>query len=164
MSRVPLFSQSLNSFFVGLLFFIAAFLPPLGIYIVTSLGIISEYALKVVGVVLLKVVEHKKARSLALSRTNTMSFSEKSSAVDTPDKTVGDGLVGMVEGEFGGQIEKARKQYRFPAINIEHHVERLGAFVTIVLGEMVVNVFYHTSRATGLNQYVHDFFIPCQRS
>lgn len=91
-----------------------------------------------------------------------MSFSEKSSGANTPDKVVEDGLVGRVEGEFDGQIEKARKQYRFPAINIEHHVERLGAFVTIVLGEMVVNVFFHTSKATGLNQYVDDDFLFSQ--
>ena len=37
------------------------------------------------------------------------------------------------------------------AVNIEHHVERLGAFVTIVLGEMVANVFYKSVNATGLN-------------
>jgi hypothetical protein len=123
------------------------------------MAIIGEYALKFVGVFLLKAVEHKKARSLASSRTDTMTFSEKSSGGDTPDKIADGGLVGRVEGEFGGQIAKARKQYRLPAINIEHHVERLGAFVTIVLGEMVVNVFYHTSRATGLNQCVHDLFL-----
>jgi hypothetical protein len=40
------------------------------------------------------------------------------------------------------------------AVNIEHHVDRLGAFVTIVLGEMVVNVFYRSASATGLNVYV----------
>jgi low temperature requirement protein LtrA len=42
----------------------------------------------------------------------------------------------------------------YSAINIEHHVERLGAFVTIVLGEMVVNVLYKSANATGLNAYV----------
>jgi hypothetical protein len=152
MSRVPLFSQSLNSFSVGLLFFIAAFLPPLGLYILISIAIIGEYAMKVVGILLLKAVEQQKARSLSASRTNTMTFSEESSGT-TPRK-VENGLVEIVEGEFNGQIKKARKQYRFPAINIEHHVERLGAFVTIVLGEMVVNVLYHTSKATGLDECV----------
>ncbi|KAJ7031649.1 bacterial low temperature requirement A protein-domain-containing protein [Mycena alexandri] len=45
----------------------------------------------------------------------------------------------------------AKTKYRFPATNIEHHVERLQAFVTIVLGEMVVNVFFKTSGPVGLN-------------
>ncbi|KAJ7757018.1 hypothetical protein B0H16DRAFT_1721483 [Mycena metata] len=45
----------------------------------------------------------------------------------------------------------AKAKYRFPATNIEHHVERLQAFVTIVLGEMVVNIFFKTSGPVGLN-------------
>jgi low temperature requirement protein LtrA len=40
------------------------------------------------------------------------------------------------------------------AINIEHHVERLGAFVTIVLGEMVVNVLFKSTNASGLDACV----------
>lgn len=45
------------------------------------------------------------------------------------------------------------------AINIEHHVERLGAFVTIMLGEMVVNIFFTSTSASGLNPYVpHPYY------
>lgn len=40
------------------------------------------------------------------------------------------------------------------AINIEHHVDRLGAFVTIVLGEMVANVFFKNNIAPGINKCV----------
>jgi hypothetical protein len=157
MSHIPLLAQSLNSFIVGLLFFIGAFLPPLGMYIIVSIAIISEYGLKMLGVLFLKLVELKKARSLAASRTTTISSSDKLSGrgdsdSDTPDQELKGGLVGRVEGEFGDQIKQARKEYRFPAINIEHHVDRLGSFVTIALGEMVVNVFYHASTTPGLNQ------------
>lgn len=42
--------------------------------------------------------------------------------------------------------------WRIPAINIEHHVERLGAFVTIVLGEMVISLLYKSSKSGGINQ------------
>ncbi|KAJ7747949.1 hypothetical protein DFH07DRAFT_574338 [Mycena maculata] len=49
------------------------------------------------------------------------------------------------------QDAAAKGHYRFPAINIEHHVERLGAFVTIVLGEMVVGVFFAAAGPVGLN-------------
>ncbi|CAK5273669.1 unnamed protein product [Mycena citricolor] len=45
----------------------------------------------------------------------------------------------------------AKEDVRFPAINIEHLVERLGAFVTIVLGEIVVSVFFASSAAAGIN-------------
>jgi len=159
MSRTPLFAQSLSSFGIGLLFFISAFLPPLGMYIVISIAIAGEYIFKIVGVLLFKMVELKKAQSLAASRTATMSLSEKLTGGNTPDKELERGLVGRVEEEFDGRIEKARREYKFPAINIEHHVDRLGAFVTIVLGEMVVSVFYHTSRASGLNQCARNYYI-----
>ncbi|KAJ7704288.1 hypothetical protein B0H17DRAFT_1039152 [Mycena rosella] len=49
------------------------------------------------------------------------------------------------------QDAAAHESYRFPATNIEHHVERLGAFVIVVLGEMVVSVFFNASGTVGLN-------------
>lgn len=40
---------------------------------------------------------------------------------------------------------------RVPALNIEHYVDRLGAFVTIVLGEMVASILYKVNLSSGLS-------------
>jgi hypothetical protein len=147
-SRIPLMTQSVNSLFVILLFLIALFTPIVATLTLSSVAIIGEYALKVVGILLLRMIERHRDRMR--SRTSTMTTMTSRTIVD--EQGVNNDL------ENGGksfeeiQLERARKNFKFPAINIEHHVDRLGAFVTIVLGEMVVNIFFHTSLASGLNE------------
>ena len=41
----------------------------------------------------------------------------------------------------------------FPAINIEHKVERTNAFVTLVLGYSVVSIIYQNAASFGLNAF-----------
>ncbi|KAL1408821.1 hypothetical protein Q8F55_005635 [Vanrija albida] len=54
-------------------------------------------------------------------------------------------------GAAGGSIGRVDlPSMKFPAINIEHSIERSGAFVVIVLGELVMNMLYvATPASTG---------------
>jgi hypothetical protein len=107
---------------------------------------------------------HSRAQTFT-GTENTFTSSEKSDVI--------------VDGSHHTELELARRRYRIPAVNIEHHVERLGAFVrsicrtvltthftntfqtkvTIILGEMVVNVFFSTDLASGLNMCVRMKFV-----
>jgi hypothetical protein len=101
---------------MAVLIFIAIFVQEgSAIYTLTSIAIASEYALKVVGVIF-----SKWAGIRLTSRVSTLEVSDKGDII--------------VDGSQMTSTEKVTKLYRFPAINIEHHVERLGAFITINLG------------------------------
>jgi hypothetical protein len=41
----------------------------------------------------------------------------------------------------------------YPAVDMEIRSERTGAFVTMVLGYMVINLFYQSSASIGFNAY-----------
>jgi low temperature requirement protein LtrA len=139
LSRNPLLVTSISPLFFAILFLIAIFVQGPAIYALTTIAIVGEYVLKASGILIIKWTELRQS-SPTISRANTrtsLGLSEKS--------------VIIVDSEQQTDLEKARKKYRIPAINIEHHVERLNAFVTIVIGEMVANIFFRTALASGLN-------------
>jgi hypothetical protein len=39
------------------------------------------------------------------------------------------------------------------AVNIEHHVDRMNAFITLVFGHIILSVLYQSSVHMGLNAY-----------
>ena len=43
------------------------------------------------------------------------------------------------------------------AINIEHHVDRMNAFITLVFGHIILSVLYESSAHFGLNAYITHF-------
>jgi hypothetical protein len=142
LSQIPLLISSLGPLLFATLFLIAIFTRGIAFYTLTSIAILSEHVIRVLGVLLFKLLEKRRSSQMT-TRTNTqtsLGLSDKSDLV--------------VDGSQLTELERARKKYRIPAYNIEHHVERLGAFVTIVLGEMVVNIFFNASLASGLNACV----------
>ena len=56
---------------------------------------------------------------------------------------------------FRGDLkERVKKAFDFyPAINIEHRIERTGAFVSLVFGYSVVSLLYQSRAAIGVNAY-----------
>ena len=40
------------------------------------------------------------------------------------------------------------------AVNIEHHVDRMNAFITLVFGHIILSVLYQSSSQFGLNACV----------
>jgi hypothetical protein len=143
--------QSFNSLLVAIPFFVSIFTPIVATYALCSTAIISEYVARAMGVLLLRKIEQNRKRMR--SRSSTLTTTTTRTTVDAGE--LENGLGNFLEISF----EKARKEYKYPAVNIEHHVDRLGAFVTIVLGEMVVNIFFHTNLASGLSEYV-SFVVP----
>ena len=88
------------------------------IYILPAIAVAGEYGLKVVGVLFTKWAEQRR-----MSRVSTQTSLEVSDRGDI-----------IMDGSKMTTTEQVRKLYRFPAINIEHHVDRMGAFITINLG------------------------------
>ena len=39
------------------------------------------------------------------------------------------------------------------AVNIEHHVDRMNAFITLVFGHIILSVLYQSTAHFGLNAY-----------
>ncbi|TVY52773.1 hypothetical protein LSUE1_G009743, partial [Lachnellula suecica] len=66
-------------------------------------------------------------------------------------------LVGIIRGAkvMGQRVaEYVDRVFEFyPAINIEHKVERTNAFVTLVFGYSVVAIIYQSAAATGINAF-----------
>ncbi|KAJ7164992.1 hypothetical protein C8R46DRAFT_997528 [Mycena filopes] len=174
LSRKPLFLATSNAIISAILFLIAIFTSQHVAIALVVIAVIQDQLLNLLGMVLYKTMEilgkrYAKKR-LQQSRQNSAAWSrDKDEFLVTPGKpnerspfyraphssesTVVDEGTPLDLGSI--RMLKAaaeRAKYRFPATNIEHHLERLQAFVTIVLGEMVVNVFFKTSGPVGLNR------------
>ncbi|KAJ6588444.1 hypothetical protein B0H19DRAFT_1099342 [Mycena capillaripes] len=175
LSRGPLIFSTLNAIPTAILFLVGMFTSLHVTIALVSIGIVLEHVLRVVGVLLYKTMEilgkkyerrrrqHYKQHSCPWTLEDDLNTPgvEK----DAPDErgpfayatgTVNSSMTAVNEEAPLGAIKvcqrtAARENMRLPAINIEHHVERLGAFVTIVLGEMVVSVFFTSSGRVGLN-------------
>jgi hypothetical protein len=141
-ARFAIWAQSANSAIMCLLFFVAIFLPLRSLpalYTLVVLGICLEWVLKLAGALHFKFREFRRKRRKA----------------STTDPTGGNENINgnIVEDEKNKPPETSARIFRrLPVYNIEHHNERLGAFVTIVLGEMVANVFYRSTFASGVNR------------
>ncbi|KAF7343484.1 hypothetical protein MVEN_01781300 [Mycena venus] len=170
LSRKPLIVSTLNSIPTAILFFIAIFTSLHVTIALVVVGLLLDYLLRVIGVLLYKTMEvlgrkYERKRQLH-NRQNSCPWSlddeqstpglEKSLTDDQGFTTVNSSMTAVNEEAPLGAIKicqrtAAREEYRVPAINIEHHVERLGAFITVILGEMVVGVFFKASSPVGLN-------------
>ncbi|KAJ7135420.1 hypothetical protein C8R43DRAFT_1020947 [Mycena crocata] len=173
MSRRPLIIATSNAVTLALLSLVAMFTSLHVTIGLVALGIILDLALRLVGVLLYKTMEIL-GKKYAKRRQNQNRQNSCPWSADDPMRTPGAEKVTDEPGPFEGvttvnssmtavnetaplgdiklcQVTAAQERTRFPAINIEHHVDRLGAFVTVVLGEMVVNVFFATSGPVGLN-------------
>ncbi|KLO15564.1 hypothetical protein SCHPADRAFT_888472 [Schizopora paradoxa] len=173
---------NINSLFSSILFLIAIFLPFHAQVGLVAAGIFIEYIMKLMGFVFVKIVEaarHCKARNVSRASTATLTKDEEQGGADTNDSREiisediqeGDELEDPVirrarqylpladNQRVGEWVLEQKKHVRIPAINIEHHVDRLGAFVTIVLGEMVANVFFKNSIAPGINNEAGRAFL-----
>ncbi|KAJ7094011.1 hypothetical protein B0H15DRAFT_1020655 [Mycena belliarum] len=178
MSRQPLIIGSLNAMVWALVFFIAIFTSLHVSIALVAIGIAADYALRIIGVLLYKTMQilgkkydKRRQQRIKMNRQDSSPLSlEEDDVAVTPaaekDALEEDPLEGIRTGNSSvtavneeaplGDIKlcrnaAAKENIRFPAINIEHHVERLGAFVTVCLGEMVVSVFFTTSGTVGLN-------------
>lgn len=140
-ARLAIWASSANSALMCLLFFVAIFLPLKSlpaVYTFVVLGIVLEIFLKLAGVLNLKAKEYVKSKKQGNNGNEVDDHQvEKEQDVVSNDEQIG--------------IPSSKRFQRVPAYNIEHHNERLGAFVTIVLGEMVANVFYKSTFASGVN-------------
>ncbi|KAJ7216594.1 hypothetical protein GGX14DRAFT_696352 [Mycena pura] len=162
LSRRPLMIRAINPAVLAILFFVAIFTPLHVTIALVAIGIVMDLFLRVLGVLLLKTVEIL-GKKYDMRRRLCHSISpgaEKSIIADQATfegiRTVNSSTTAVDEEAPLGDLRicqsmAAREQIRWPAINIEHHIERLGAFVTVVLGEMVVNVFFATSGPAGLS-------------
>ncbi|KAJ7177934.1 hypothetical protein C8R46DRAFT_1346213 [Mycena filopes] len=163
LSRRPLIVSTCNALILAIIFTIAIFTSLHVTIALVALTIVLDHALRVFGVLLYKTMEilgrrYEKRRRLH-SRQNSGPWTLE---VDDGEKneqpiSANSSVTAVNEdAPLGGfkmcQRTAAHRELRFPAINIEHHVERLGAFVTIVLGEMVVSVFFKASGTVGLNR------------
>ncbi|KAJ6591104.1 hypothetical protein DFH09DRAFT_193521 [Mycena vulgaris] len=177
MSRRPLMVASLNAVALAVLFFAAIFTSLHASIVLVAVGIVLDHLLRIVGVLLFKTMEilgkkYEKRRQHQIKRDrqnscpwppadDSMTPTAEKTGLDEPAplegiRTVNSSVTAVNEEAPLGEIRlcqtvAAKETYRFPAINIEHHVERLGAFVIVVLGEMVVSVFFTTSGTIGLN-------------
>ncbi|KAJ7057067.1 hypothetical protein C8F01DRAFT_1153281 [Mycena amicta] len=171
LSRRPLIFAACNPAFMAILTFIGIFTPIHVTIILVVVAIVGDFAIRFLGIVLYKTFEAlgKKYDRIRKRKLGSDYDSCPGSSRD-PDKTIEDpavleGLRTMNSSSTAvdeqppmamGELKMCRKlaareTLRLPAINIEHHVERLGAFVTVVLGEMVVSVFFASRTSVGLN-------------
>ncbi|KAJ6612797.1 hypothetical protein B0H10DRAFT_1806889, partial [Mycena sp. CBHHK59/15] len=147
MSRQPLFVNSIGSVVLTVLFFIAIFTPLHGTITIVAVGIVLDHALRILGILLYKTVEilgkkYDKAK-------NSCPWSATDPA-ESPGLEKTEGERGPLDGVRTVNSSMTAADVA-AAINIEHHVERLGAFVTICLGEMVISVFFTSPTPVGLN-------------
>nr|GAT45965.1 predicted protein [Mycena chlorophos] len=159
-SRRPLLWAMFNPLVMALLFFIGIFTPIHVTIVLAVVAIFGDFSFRFFGMVLFKTFEalgkrYERIRSQRLGVSADLedpdaleglrSMNSSTTAVDEqPPMSMGD--IKMC------RKLAARRSIRMPATNIEHLIERLGAFVTIVLGEMVVGVFFASSNAVGLNR------------
>ncbi|KAF7979022.1 hypothetical protein HWV62_43999 [Athelia sp. TMB] len=165
LSRKPLLISSAASIVTAILFLVAMFTPLHGTISLVAAGVIADYLLRILGVMIFKTLEVLGRRRAKAQKNSTSkickgfmgkggrdeddrSYFERTHTADSSTTAVNEPCPLRSNGMFS---EALRKEYRIPAINIEHHVERLGAFVTIVLGEMVANIFFKASNASGLD-------------
>ena len=47
----------------------------------------------------------------------------------------------------------------YPGVNIEHHVDRMNSFITLVFGHIILSVLYQSSASFGLNAYVLGAYV-----
>ncbi|KAJ6481683.1 hypothetical protein C8R45DRAFT_1002690 [Mycena sanguinolenta] len=171
LSRKPLLVSTLNAIPTAILFFVGIFTSLHVTIALVVVGIALDHFLRVVGVLFYKTMQilgrkyERKRREN--SRHNSCAGSlgdepktpgiERSMSDERGHRTVNSSTTAVNEEppveaiRMLCQHTAAKEEYRIPAVNIEHHVERLGAFVTVVLGEMVVNVFLKSSSPVGLN-------------
>ncbi|KEP47321.1 Low temperature requirement protein LtrA [Rhizoctonia solani 123E] len=106
---------------------------PAAIITLASLGMATDYLLRYLGGIPLML--NNKVTKKILKRVTPEDLEARSKDVDP---TVG-----------ACAYEKSRERIApyIPATNIEHFIERTAAFVVIVLGEVVLSVVYHATRA-----------------
>ncbi|CAE6458086.1 hypothetical protein ACGC1H_006833 [Rhizoctonia solani] len=106
---------------------------PAAIITLASLGMATDYLLRYLGGIPLML--NNKLTKKILKRVTPEDLEARSKDVDP---TVG-----------ACAYEKSRERIApyIPATNIEHFIERTAAFVVIVLGEVVLSVVYHATRA-----------------
>ncbi|KAF7329842.1 hypothetical protein MKEN_00247600 [Mycena kentingensis (nom. inval.)] len=169
-SRRPLIYAALNPAFMAVVFLIALFTSLKATIILVVVGIIGgDVALQFLSVVLYKTFEALGRKYDRIRERRMEQQVINPQRADTDDHDNPDVLEGLQTTNSSttavdeqppmamGDVKMcrklaARRTLRYPAVNIEHHVERMGAFVTIVLGEMVVAVFIAAGGAIGLNQ------------
>jgi len=129
-----------------------------------------EYIMKFVGIFIVKIVEAASNCKASASRSLSMKDEEQNGdernesseiiaedILENNEQSQGDRVIRKARQylpqnqRVGEWVNDQKRHIRIPAINIEHHVDRIGAFVTIVLGEMVANVFFKNSIAPGIN-------------
>ncbi|KAJ7507266.1 hypothetical protein B0H11DRAFT_2219094 [Mycena galericulata] len=167
LSRRPLIVGVLNPLVSTVIFFVAIFTSLHVTIALVATGIALDHLLRIIGVVLFKTMEilgkkyekrrqkHKRNNPSPWTLANDSMASpgvEKTLTTASSSTTALNEEVAPLGNIKLFQDVAAREEMRFPAINIEHHVERLGAFVTIVLGEIVVSVFFATPGPVGLNR------------
>ncbi|KAJ7130167.1 hypothetical protein C8R44DRAFT_978325 [Mycena epipterygia] len=169
MSRQPIFISTINPVVSAVLFFVAMFTSLHVTIVLVTIGITTEHVLRIVGVLLFKTMEilGKKYEKRRQNRNRrNPPWSPTAEHTETPEaekgpfegfRTQNSSMTAVDEQAPLENIKVCRKTaakttYRFPAINLEHHIDRLGAFVTLVLGEMVVSVFFVTSGSVGLDR------------
>ncbi|KAF8208298.1 hypothetical protein K438DRAFT_2013078 [Mycena galopus ATCC 62051] len=176
LSRTALLVGTLNAIPSAILFFIGMFTSLRVTIALVVVGIVLDYFLRVAGVLLYKTMEilgrkyerkrqhHNRHNSCPWSLEDELKTPEVEKSMPDDRERFAAPSLGTANSSMTAVNEEApleaikmcrrtaaQEQARFPAINIEHHVDRLGAFVTVVLGEMVVSVFFKASSAVGLN-------------
>ncbi|CUA75353.1 hypothetical protein RSOLAG22IIIB_05858 [Rhizoctonia solani] len=123
--------QMFNFFiYLPLLLFVRS---PAAIIALASLGMATDYLLRYLGGI--PIMLNNKIIKKLLKRATPEDLEARSKDVDP--------TVGVCA------YEKSRERLApyIPATNIEHFIERTAAFVVIVLGEVVLSVVYHATRA-----------------
>ena len=119
LSREPIIISVLNPALSALLFLIAIFLPLHGQISLVAISIFLEYALKLFGVILIKVVEAIGKRRQR-SRSSSIVLSKAASRAEThTEKNIEEGVDEGIEEETIGdpqQISKDRKDIRVPGL------------------------------------------------
>ncbi|KAJ6511361.1 hypothetical protein C8R47DRAFT_1296231 [Mycena vitilis] len=164
LSRAPLILSTLNAIPTTILFLVAMFTPLHVTIALVSIGIALDYFLRVIGVLLFKTMEglgkkyerrrrqHEKRNSCPWKLEDDINTpdvekptADEQGAFEDRTVTVNSSMTALNEEAPLGAIKvcqrsAARENLRVPAINIEHHVERLGACV-----------FFTSSGRVGLN-------------
>ncbi|KAF7292874.1 hypothetical protein MIND_01186400 [Mycena indigotica] len=169
LSRRPLIAAAFNPLLMALILFIGIFTPLRATITLAAVGIFADFTVRFFGIVLYKTFEVLGKRYERI-RKEKLGLSESSPDPDSGTAAFEDPVLLDVFRTMNnsttavdeqppmsmGDIKMcrelaAREALRIPAINIEHQIERLGAFVTVVLGEMVMSVFFSSSGHVGLN-------------
>ncbi|GAA98244.1 uncharacterized protein L969DRAFT_342986 [Mixia osmundae IAM 14324] len=147
LSRRAMMINSLVTLFLLVSYLVAIWLPITGIYALVIVAILGEYALKISALMILRFIStltsrRRKAKDAeAVPQDNTQNSSSAS-----PHEEKLEGYVTPVK-----MLTASTTLQRYPAVAIEHHIERLACFTIIVLGELVVNILFRTESPPGLN-------------